>query len=175
MKRLRDARGVLFLIAGVVFLLDRLSKLWVVHNVRYGGGISIIPKVLRISHVRNNGAAFSLFSNAATPQRVRIGLIIFSIFAIGLMAVLVWRMGKRLTMSALAFALVLGGALGNLYDRAREGEVVDFIEVTIVNYHYPDFNLADSSIVIGGILIFLDSLRPSENIQEAELPEVTAK
>ncbi len=175
MKRLRDARGVLFLIAGVVFLLDRLTKMWVVKNIRYGGGISIIPNVLRISHVRNNGAAFSLFSNAATPQRVRIGLIIFSFFAIALMSVLVWRMGKRFTLSALAFALVLGGALGNLYDRAREGEVVDFIEVTIVHYHYPDFNLADSAIVVGGILIFLDSLRPSETIREAELPEVAAE
>jgi signal peptidase II len=174
-KRLRDARGVLFLIAGLVLLVDRLSKMWVVKHVRYGGGITIIPKFLRISDVRNNGAAFSLFSNAATPQRVRIGLIIFSLFAIALMAVLVWRTGKRFKLSALAFALVLGGALGNLYDRAREGEVVDFIEVTIVNYHYPDFNLADSAIVIGGVLIFFDSLRPSETIREAELPEVASE
>jgi signal peptidase II len=172
---LRDSRGVLFLLALVVFLLDRLSKIWVVHHVRYGGGITIIPKVLRLSDVRNNGAAFSLFSNAATPHRVRVGLIIFSVFAIALMLVLIWRGGKRLTLSAIAFALVLGGALGNLYDRAREGEVVDFIEVTIVHYHYPDFNLADSSIVIGGILIFIDSLRPAKTIRKADLPEVAAE
>jgi signal peptidase II len=67
-------------------------------------------------------------------------------------------MGNRFSLITVALALVLGGALGNLHDRILYGSVVDFIEVHIFTYHWPDFNLADSSIVTGACLLFLDSL-----------------
>jgi signal peptidase II len=70
------------------------------------------------------------------------------------------RIGRRLSLTAVSMALVLGGAIGNVWDRIAYGTVVDFLEVHIVRYHWPDFNLADSAIVIGGILLLLDSLRP---------------
>jgi signal peptidase II len=66
--------------------------------------------------------------------------------------------GRKFSLTALSMALVLGGALGNVWDRIHYGMVVDFLEVHIVHYHWPDFNVADSAIVIGGILLLLDSL-----------------
>lgn len=159
MKRLRDARPLLMLIAILVVAADRLSKFWVMHHIRWGTGRVIIPKVFRITHVMNTGAAFSLFADASHQNWVRIGLIVFSIAAAALMLVLIFRMGRQLNLTTIAFALVLGGALGNLWDRITTGEVLDFLEVHIGKYHYPDFNLADSAIVIGGILIFLTSFR----------------
>jgi signal peptidase II len=78
------------------------------------------------------------------------------------MVALILRLGRELSPTTVAFALILGGAAGNMFDRIKIGEVVDFLEVHIGHYHYPDFNLADSSIVIGGILIFLSSLRSTD-------------
>ena len=159
MKRVRDGRPLLFLLALLVIVADRLSKLWVLRHIRWGGARVVIPRVFRITHVMNTGAAFSLFAYAGHQYWVRIGLITFSIAAALLMIVLILRMGRSITITTAAFALVLGGALGNLYDRVTTGQVLDFLEVHIGSYHYPDFNLADSAIVIGGILIFLASFR----------------
>jgi signal peptidase II len=74
--------------------------------------------------------------------------------------IILLRIGRSLSLTAVAMALVLGGAVGNVWDRIAYGTVVDFLEVHIVHYHWPDFNLADSAIVIGGILLLIDSLRP---------------
>jgi signal peptidase II len=71
------------------------------------------------------------------------------------------RLGDRFTLTTFALALIFAGALGNVHDRILYGYVVDFIEVHIFSYHWPDFNIADSSIVIGACLLLLDSLRPS--------------
>lgn len=162
MSRFRDFRPILLLIAVVVFVADRASKLWVEHHILLGRGRVIIPKVFRISHVMNNGAAFSLLAGAEHQNWVRIGLILFSAIAILLMIALIFRYGRQVSMNGVAFAFILGGAAGNMFDRIKIGEVVDFLEVHIGHYHYPDFNVADSCIVIGGILIFLSSLRPDK-------------
>jgi signal peptidase II len=77
------------------------------------------------------------------------------------------RLGSRISVTTVALALVLGGAVGNLHDRIRYGSVVDFIEVHIFGYHWPDFNVADSCIVIGACLLLLDSLRPAKHAESA--------
>jgi signal peptidase II len=79
------------------------------------------------------------------------------------------RMGSRFTLATFALALVFAGALGNVHDRIVYGSVVDFIEVHIFSYHWPDFNVADSSIVIGACLLLLDSLLPKKD--EARTPQ----
>jgi signal peptidase II len=71
--------------------------------------------------------------------------------------------GSRITLTTLALALIFAGALGNVHDRIAYGSVIDFIEVHIFGYHWPDFNVADSSIVTGACLLFLDSLLPKKN------------
>jgi len=145
----------------IVLALDRVSKLWIERHIPLGGGITIIPRVFRISHVLNFGAAFSLFEDSASPQHVRFFLTIFSVLAILVVLFFFLRMAGRLTLSSVALALILAGAIGNLYDRARYGYVVDFLEVHIVRYHWPDFNIADSAIVIGACLMFLELFRQS--------------
>jgi signal peptidase II len=158
----------LLLISALVFLADRLSKTWVAAHIRLYSATPIIPRVLAISHWTNDGAAFSLFAESASPNVVRWGLATFgSILALVVLIVLV-KMGSRFSLITVALALVLGGALGNLHDRILYGSVVDFIEVHIFTYHWPDFNLADSSIVTGACLLFLDSLLPRKTAEKSE-------
>ena len=154
-----DRRPILFLISALVILADRLTKNAIVHRIRPGYSIPVIPGIFRLSHVLNTGAAFSLLENLP-PNGVRIGLIAFSIVAAIIVFVMLWRTGRTISLTSVALALILGGALGNLYDRIRFHHVVDFLAVRIYHYNWPDFNVADSCIVIGACLLLLEILRP---------------
>jgi signal peptidase II len=158
-RNLPDRRPILLLISALVILADRLSKNWIIHRIRPGYDIPIIPGVFRLSHVLNTGAAFSLLENM-NPNAVRIGLITFSVIAAIIVFVLLWRAGRSFTLTSVALALILGGALGNLYDRIRFHHVVDFLAVRIYHYNWPDFNVADSCIVIGACLLLLEIFLP---------------
>lgn len=153
----------------LIIAADRLTKIWVEHHVLFGGAIPVIPRVLRITHWTNDGAAFSLFADSASPNTVRWVLTSFSLLAaLGVLIALV-RLGNRFSLTTVALALILAGALGNVHDRILYGSVVDFIEVHIFNYHWPDFNVADSSIVTGACLVLLDSLLPKHRDRETEI------
>ncbi|HEY1903825.1 MAG TPA: signal peptidase II [Terracidiphilus sp.] len=152
----------LLLLSALVILADRVSKLWVEAHIQLGGAIPIIPRVLRITHWTNEGAAFSLFAESASPHLVRWVLVAFSLVAALAVLIALVRLGNRFTLTTVALALVLAGALGNVHDRIVYGSVVDFIEVHIFSYHWPDFNVADSSIVTGACLLMLDSLLPKK-------------
>lgn len=153
-----DRRGLLFLLSALVILLDRVTKIAVAHMLPLGGEHVVIPKVFWISHVLNTGAAFSLFGDAGSPERVRWLLVGFSLIAAVVIVIVLVRIGRRITATTFGLALILGGAVGNVYDRIRTGAVIDFLEIHIVHYHWPDFNVADSCIVCGGILLVLHSL-----------------
>jgi signal peptidase II len=155
----KDRRAILILLSALVILFDRLSKNWIIHRIRPGYDIPVIPGVFRLSHVLNTGAAFSLLENLP-PNGVRIGLISFSVIAAIIVFILLWRTGRDITLTSVALALILGGALGNLYDRIRFHHVVDFLAVKIYHYNWPDFNVADSCIVIGAGLLLLEIFRP---------------
>jgi signal peptidase II len=155
----RDYRLPLLLLSAFVILADRLTKNAIIHRIRPGYDIPIIKGVFRLSHVINTGAAFSLLENLP-PNGVRIGLISFSVFAAVIVFFLLWQTGRKLSPTSVALALILGGALGNLYDRIRFHHVVDFLAVRIYHYNWPDFNVADSCIVIGACLLLLDIFRP---------------
>jgi signal peptidase II len=152
----------LLAISALVLIADRMSKIWVDRHVEMGGAIPIIPRILRITHWTNDGAAFSLFADSASPHTVRWVLISFSLLAALAVLGAMIRLGSRFTLTTVALALVFAGALGNVHDRIAYGSVVDFIEVHIFSYHWPDFNLADSSIVIGACMLMLDSLLPEK-------------
>jgi signal peptidase II len=154
-----DRRPALLMISILVIALDRLTKNWIVHRIRPGYDIPVIPGVFRLSHVLNTGAAFSLMENMP-PNAVRIGLISFSVVAALIVFGLLWRTGRAFTLSSVALALILGGAIGNLYDRILFHHVVDFLAVRIYHYNWPDFNVADSAIVIGACLLLLEIFRP---------------
>jgi signal peptidase II len=159
--RVRDRRLALLAISGIVVLLDRLSKNWIVAHIPSGHAINVIPGVFRLTHVLNTGAAFSLMEDLPA-NAVRLGLIAFSVLAALVVFAMLWRTGREFSMTSVALALILGGALGNLYDRIRFHHVVDFLEVKIVHYHWPDFNVADSCIVIGACLLLLEIFRPEK-------------
>ena len=155
--KLRDWRPWLFLISAIVIAADRFTKLWIIKNIPEGGFRQVIPHVFRLSHVLNEGAAFSLFNDSA-PNPTRWWLLSLSVLSAIIVAVLILRTGRRFSAMGLGFALVLGGAIGNAWDRLQYKMVVDFLEVKIIHYSWPDFNVADSAIVVGGILIFLATL-----------------
>ena len=161
-------RSLYFLISAVVILLDRLTKLWVVRHIPEGDAIVVIRHVFRITHVLNPGAAFSMFTDSPRPTLTHWILTIFSLIAAAVIVFVIVRYGRRLTPTMVALALILGGTIGNVWDRLRFGVVTDFLEVHIVHYHWPDFNVADSAIVIGGILLVLDALRTSHHEQSAK-------
>jgi signal peptidase II len=156
---LKDRRAALLILSAIVILLDRLTKTWIIDHIRTGSAIPIIPHVFRLTHVLNFGAAFSLLATFP-PNTVRWGLIAFSILAAIIVLAMLWRTGRTFNLTSVALALILGGALANLYDRVRFHHVVDFLEVTIVHYHWPDFNVADSCIVIGAGLLLIEIFRP---------------
>jgi signal peptidase II len=152
----------------LVILADRWTKMWVEAHIRFGGALPVIPRVLRITHWTNEGAAFSLFADTASPNLVRWVLTAFSLIAALVVLVALVRLGDRFTLTTVALALILAGALGNAHDRILYGSVTDFIEVHIFNYHWPDFNVADSSIVTGACMLLLDSLLPKKHEEQPE-------
>ena len=162
---LRRFNWPLLIVAAVIFL-DRLTKTWVAARIPLGGAIPVVPRFLRITHWTNDGAAFSLFADSASPKTVHWALIAFSLLAALVILVILVRIGHRLTRTSVALALVFAGALGNVHDRIAYGSVVDFIEVHIFSYHWPDFNVADSAIVIGACLLLLDSLLPKKALAD---------
>ncbi|MGA3048396.1 MAG: signal peptidase II [Terracidiphilus sp.] len=155
----------LLCLSALIILADRVTKTMVAARIPLGGAIPVIPRILRITHWTNEGAAFSLFAESSSPHMVHWLLIAFGSVAALVVLIFLVRLGNRFTLATIALALILGGALGNLHDRILYGSVVDFIEVHIFTYHWPDFNIADSSIVTGACLLVLDSLLPTRRIE----------
>ena len=143
----------LFIALGVV-LLDRITKSAIANKMAMYSSIQIIPKFFRITHVENTGAAFGLFADSPSQWKISI-LVLFSVLALGIVVALLWRNSHVMTMTGVGLYLILGGALGNLWDRLMHGRVVDFLVFYIGQYQWPAFNAADSAIVIGaGLLVF---------------------
>jgi signal peptidase II len=155
----RDWRLPLLLIPAVVFALDRLTKLWILRHLKPSDVVAVIPGWFHLTHVYNNGAAFSIFEDTRSPETVRWMLIAFSIFAIAAVFALFWNVGRRISITSVALAMILGGAIGNLYDRFSYHFVIDFLAFSHWGYHYPDFNVADSCIVTGACLLLLEAIR----------------
>jgi signal peptidase II len=154
----KDSRGWLLVLSLLVVAADRVTKWLASTRIELGTNLQVIPHVFAISHVENPGAAFSLFNDSSSPGRVRWMLLVFSLLAAVAVLVALLKLGRRINATTVALALILGGALGNAYDRMRFGYVIDFLEVHIIHYHWPDFNVADSAIVVGGMLLLFDAL-----------------
>jgi signal peptidase II len=157
-----STRTLHYLLALVVVALDRWSKLAVVRHIPLYKRRQIIPGVFQLTHTENSGAAFSLFadSNAAWKEHA---LIAFSVVALTIVGYLLWKQTRPFSQTAVAFSLIMGGALGNLWDRLAHGRVVDFMLLYVGKYEWPVFNLADSCIVVGACLLALSILtQPAE-------------
>jgi signal peptidase II len=152
-----SVRAVHLMLALLVVALDRWSKRLVAAHVGMYSHIQVIPGFFRITHTENTGAAFSLFADSPALWKTRL-LIGFSVVAAGIVATLLWKQVRALTITGIALSLILGGAMGNLWDRATSGRVIDFLLVYYKQYQWPVFNLADSAIVIGASLLVLEIL-----------------
>ncbi|WP_313516472.1 signal peptidase II [Pseudomonas sp.] len=149
-------------ISVLVFVLDQASKFYFEGSLRLYQQIVVIPDYFSWTLAYNTGAAFSFLADESGWQRW-----LFALIAIGVSAVLVvWmkRLKRDETWLAIALALVLGGALGNLLDRMLLGHVVDFILVHWQNrWYFPAFNLADSAITVGAIMLALDMFKTKKS------------
>jgi|SRR5579862_679261 len=165
------ARTLHFLLALIVILVDRWTKRLVAAHIAMYRHIQIIPGFFRLTHTENTGAAFSLFADS--PAHWKTGLLIgFSVLAMVIVSVLLWKQERPLTITGIALSLILGGAVGNLWDRIASGRVVDFLLFYVKQYQWPVFNLADSAIVVGAGLLVLEILfgrsQPADQITPGE-------
>ena len=165
------------LIALTIFLLDRSTKVWIERNVSVWESIHVIPGFFDIVHTKNRGAAFGMFSDGDSQLRsflligVSLGVLVF-------VSSLLLRPGRGgfaatpLTIGGLS--LVLGGALGNIYDRIAHGMVTDFLEFYAGDYRFAAFNVADSAITVGAGLLLIDMWRTrkdpvqTQNVSKAD-------
>lgn len=141
-------------LTGTVIVTDQLSKLHIIQTMRLHESIPIIPNLFSFTYIRNPGAAFGLLAGSSNAFRmVFFGLT--SIFALVLLGTILYRMPEREWMGRLSVSAILGGAVGNLIDRLRFGEVIDFLDVYVENYHWPAFNVADSAITVGVVFLII--------------------
>ncbi len=131
-----------------VVLLDQVTKALVAHYIEPNRAVEVIPGLFNIVYWTNPGAAFGIFRSGGALRTVLLSAM--SIVALAVVAVLLRRSRDRLT--TLALSLIAGGAVGNLIDRARFGEVVDFLDFYIGRHHWPAFNVADSAITVGALM-----------------------
>lgn len=166
-----SARAQAVLIAAAVFALDRLTKMWIEAKVSVYDTIVIIPDVFNIVHTRNRGAAFGILSSAPEPIRLTV-LVGLALVILGLIGWMLWQATRPSALgnlaNRLALSFVLGGAVGNLWDRILQGSVTDFLQVFLGTYEWPSFNVADSGISIGATLMALDLIFQSRKQTETK-------
>lgn len=142
------------LIVAVILVLDQVSKFWILNHVMQPPRVIEVTPFFNIVLAWNRGVSFGMFNNAGD-----LGPYLLTGLAVVIIAVLVfwlWRANSRL--SALAIALIIGGAVGNVIDRLQHGAVVDFLDFHGFGYHWPAFNVADSAICVGATVLVLESL-----------------
>lgn len=142
----------LFLLAAIILILDQVSKFIICRIILPGGSFPVIENIFHLTHVQNQGAAFGLFPNQT--------LFFISITLLTVLLILFFhrRISKKGSPPSWALGLILGGALGNLIDRIRLKAVIDFLDFSLKGHHWPSFNIADSAITIGAIILLFSVL-----------------
>jgi signal peptidase II len=148
---------ILVCLAGLVIVVDQITKLYIAHHFQLHESMNIIPNLFNFTYVRNTGAAFGLLSQA--PESFRIPFFIIVPLIALTIIVLVFKKTKETEILMItALSLILGGAVGNFIDRLRFNYVIDFLDFHWKTYHWPAFNVADASIVIGVSLLIYYTL-----------------
>jgi signal peptidase II len=162
-----DLRVKAYATAGAVFALDRLTKMIVESRVSFFDTYKVIPGFFDIVRSQNRGVAFGIFNDSTSEWRTTL-LVIASMAAVVLVSVMLWNARRLDRWSIWGFALILGGAAGNVFDRVVHGRVTDFLLLYIGDFQWPTFNVADSAIVVGSCLLLVDLLRSKR--QTANVP-----
>lgn len=156
------ARWRPFLLAGLILALDRLTKSVIESKVSLYDTYEVIPNLFQIVHTKNRGIAFGIFNDSSSEMSSFL-LIGFSLLILGFIGTLLWQYSRGFEREhwslRYGLAMVLGGALGNLYDRLAHGSVTDFLNVHWGVHHFPVFNVADSAITVGAGFLLLDLWR----------------
>ena len=142
-------------LAGIILVLDQITKYLVEKHLRLYEIVPVIPGFFNLTHVRNKGAAFGILSGLPGVWR-SLFFVTFTLVAVGVIVSLLRKTQERLLV--IAFSLIVSGAIGNVIDRVRYGEVVDFIQWYVKSWFWPSFNVADSAISIGVVLLAIDML-----------------
>ena len=145
-------------IAGSVLILDQVTKWIVVQTMPLYHSIEVVPRFAHITYIRNTGAAFGFLAGGRALWRI-VFFSVISVLAIGCISYLLKTVRPTQKALIVSLSLILGGALGNLVDRLRMGEVVDFLDLHWDHLHWPAFNVADSAISIGVVLLLIQILR----------------
>lgn len=143
----------LAIIAGLIILSDQISKAVILNTLSLYDSVAVIPGFFSITHIHNPGGVFGVFADQSALVRKLLFLVV-STFAAGFVLYFYHKIPRTHSLLASAFALIFGGAIGNLIDRIYLGKVVDFLDFHIGSWHWPAFNIADSAISIG-VIIFL--------------------
>jgi signal peptidase II len=138
----------------VIIVLDQASKLWVVANFELYESIQLLSGV-NLTYVHNTGAAFSFLSSAGGWQRWF--FVVIALLAVTVLTIWLSRLKTSERWMAVTLSLILGGAIGNLYDRISYAYVIDFIDIYYKTHHWPVFNIADSAISIGVVMMLIDT------------------
>src|SRR5438477_6889350 len=155
--RLQERLPYLIIVAATLSF-DRSTKALIPRRLDLNESISVIDGFFNITYVRNTGVAFGIFDPLSLPAK-SVLLSIFTAFAAAVVITYSVRSSLRNRLLQVALALVLGGALGNLYDRLAYGYVVDFLEFYLRSHYWPSFNVADSAISIGVVLLAIEITR----------------
>ncbi len=148
----------LFLIVGSIIVLDQLTKFAILSLVPLNSGHPVIAGFFNLIHVRNTGGAFSLLAGVGSQWR-RVFFIVLTLVVVAVIIYAYSKVAKEDRWTRTAYALIAGGALGNVADRVRIGEVVDFLQFYIGSYSWPAFNVADCAITTGAIMLFISLLK----------------
>jgi signal peptidase II len=151
----RSPRGLYVWIMAVIVALDQATKLAVDRLMDLHESHRVIDGFLRLTYVRNRGAAFGILSDADLPFQAAL-FSVLSLAALAAIALYAWRLPAESRLPKAALALIMGGAVGNLIDRMRLGYVIDFVDAHLGAYHWPAFNVADAAITVGVVLLVLD-------------------
>jgi len=143
---------------GFVVLLDVATKAYIVATMFLHESFAVIEGFFNITYIRNPGAAFGFLASASPGFRF-IFFISITLAVIGMILYYIWKSHEKEVFETFSLSLILSGALGNMIDRVRFGEVIDFIDVYIGSHHWPAFNVADSAISIGAVFLIFSLLR----------------
>lgn len=158
----------LTLIGGGTIILDQITKLLIQKAIRLNESVIVIQDFFSLTYIRNPGAAFGFFAEQSAGFR-SIFFLIISVVALSILFYFFTQTSKEDTSSLVAISLLFGGAIGNLIDRMRLGEVVDFLDFYIGRFHWPAFNVADSAITIGISLLMLNLFWLKREVPTANL------
>lgn len=162
---LGSRRLILGIVAGVV-VLDQVTKAVIREMLPLHASVNVVPGLLDFTHVRNTGAAFGILNAADFPYKSTV-MILIAVVALVAIATYALRSASRELTAQVGLALILGGAVGNLIDRAAAGYVIDFVDVYWREYHFWAFNVGDSAITVGAGLLILDMLILRRNVSDA--------